>query len=627
MTIRNRQDAPSPRSPIACATRSKSLRRHLVFLGLPFLLLVLLATMPSWAQGMPTVAVPAQYFGMSYNKSTSMTFTDTPAVTYGIDRIWDGDAQWLELQTAACPSTGCTSSDFDWTELEDWLENDYNNGVTTAWYTMSRTPNWALGLSGTCSSNPDQPACDTTCNYGVSGGTDANGDAPGQCYPPADLNPDGSGTDQTWKNWVTALATENVALCGDGGYACIQYYEIWNEADRSGQGYPFPGSSYAAPYLSTNSSKIDYGNSYYGSYAQLVRMLQDAKCIIQGRSSLVTVGTTPYAIDNAGGVGVPESCTIVNGIQGYNSSYPATFVSPSSHTVTTPDLNFTQNFLYCTVSNTTASAPNWCNTGEVNNGDVNEVAEEVGVINFHMKPGNESDGFTPETEMLSEYCAIVGYSNAQTECQDYSSDSGVLESAQASKTIWNGESGYSGQSDGWAPLSGQGLDISGNPDMEASFISRYSLVQWSFGIQGSNWYEYDISNVLNGSSDNGSGDQAKDPARAYNALYSWMVGQTMTTACNNVWGTEWACDFSGGSNLPAGYESSAIWNTDSTSYPCNSDSDEGDDCTTFYTTVSSKWTYYRDLWGDEIQIPTTGTYAYQVPTGILPILLENESYQ
>ncbi len=614
MAIRNRQDQPSSRSPISRVARSKSLRPYLAFLGLLFLLLSPLATVPSPAQGMPTVAVPTQYFGMSFNNGNHMTFTDTPAVTYGIDRIWDGDTQWVELQTAACPSTGCTSSDFDWTELEDWLANDYSNGVTTAWYTMDRTPNWALGLSGTCSSNPDQPACDTSCLDGVSGGTGA--DAPGQCYPPADLNPDGSGTDQTWKNWVTALATENVALCASTSpqYACIKYYEIWNEVDQSSQGYPFPGSSYAAPYLPVGQTSVGSGAMYKGSYAQLVRMLQDAKCIIQGRSSLVTVGSTPYAIDNAGGAGTPESCTIVNGIQGYNTDYPAVFVSPSSHTYSAQELDIAQNFLYCNVTNTTSGAPNWCNTGD-------EVAQEVGVINFHMKPANEDDGFSPEIEMLSEYCAIVGYSNASTECSAYSSDSGVLESAQASKTIWNGESGYSGN--GWDPTS-TSPDLVDNPDMQASFIARYALLQWSFGIQGSNWYQYDISNVLNGSSDNGSGDQANDPARAYDALYTWMVGQTMTTACNNEWGTEWACDFSGGSNLPAGYESSAIWNTDSSSYPCTSGSDEGSGCTTFYTTVSDTWTYYRDLWGDEIQIPTTGTYAHEVPTGILPILLENE---
>jgi hypothetical protein len=600
MSIGIRQDHSSSTAPIARASRSKSLRSYLVFLGLP-LLLFPLATIPSQAQtGTPTTAVPANFFGMTFNKQGSWPLNEP--ITFGIDRLWNGEAQWQDIETA--PGT------FDWSNLETMLENDYSAGDTVAFYTMDDTPNWALNLTGTCSSNPDQPACDTDCNnYGIGGNTTTIG-APGQCYPPADLNPDGTGTDATWKAWVTALATENVALCASTSprYACIQYYEIWNEVDVSSQGYPFPGSSYAAPHLPVGQESVAGGANYKGSYAELVRMLQDAKCIIQGRSSLITSGGVPYAIDNAGGVGVPESCTVVNGIQGSNTAHPATFVEPSSHPFSAQELNISQDFLYCNVADTTTGAPNWCNTGS-------DAAADIDIINFHMKPANEPDGFYPEQEMLSEYCAIVG--NSVSACSG-TSDAGILQPAELAKPLWNGESGYSGT--GWDPNS-SAPNLSGNPDMQASFISRYALIQWSLGIQNFDWYGYDIDQNLDGSSINGTGDQANDPARAYNAIQTWMVGQTMASSgCSIDSGTEWSCNFTG----PNGYESSAIWNT-SSSYACNADSDKGSDCTYLWTTVGDQWTYYRDLWGDEIQIPTSGTNAHQVQTSNLPVLLENET--
>jgi hypothetical protein len=86
------------------------------------------------------------------------------------------------------------------------------------------TPQWA-------SSNPH----DHSCHPG-----------PGQCDPPNDLNPDGSGSNQHWKNFITAVATH--------ANGQIKYWEIWNE-----------------PVM-----------SYYwtGTFAQMVRMAQDARAII-----------------------------------------------------------------------------------------------------------------------------------------------------------------------------------------------------------------------------------------------------------------------------------------------------------------------------------------------------------
>jgi hypothetical protein len=80
------------------------------------------------------------------------------------------------------------------------------------------------------------------------------------CHPPADLNPDGSGTNQTWKSFIAALAQhvhERHSQAPEA-YADITYWENGNEYITNGQ-------------------------QFCGSYAQMARMLQDEKCIVTGR--------------------------------------------------------------------------------------------------------------------------------------------------------------------------------------------------------------------------------------------------------------------------------------------------------------------------------------------------------
>jgi hypothetical protein len=548
-------------------------------------------------EGFESKAVPAEFFGLSFNKAGDAWPLKEP-ITYGLVRVWDSGAQWTNVQQQA----GNNYQDpavFNWTPLETLLQNAYQNGVNTAFYTMSRTPQFALAMSGDCTSNPNQPACDIRCNYYGTGGVHVGAGAPGQCYPPADLNPDGSGTDQTWKNWVTALANEAVALCNSGSAACIRYYEIWNEIDRNNQGYPVPGSSYAAPYLFGSTSPSNSGNAYYGSYAQLVRMTQDARCIILGQNSLQMKDGVPYGIDNVNGPDNPAvSCSQVTGIEP-----DAVIVAPSSHSRAAEGLNVIKNLLYCSVPDTTAGAPNWCNTGD-------DESYDLDATNWHMKPGNLADGFNEEAEMEIEYCAVVG-------CDD---QAGILQPSELRKPFWNGEAGYRGASAGWSSVAG-GVNLTGNPDMQASFIARYALTQWSLGIGHFAWYDYDLDSVLNGSGPNGTGPQAGDPALAWSTVADWMIGRSMTvgdvtTPCSINPGTttQWTCPLKG----DRGFIGEVIW--DIGAFGCNADSYQGNDCTTYTYAPSPRWHAYRDLWGHEYSIPHGGT----VQVGNLPILLENQ---
>jgi len=122
-----------------------------------------------------------------------------PVVPFGGLRLWDTGTTWAILN----PSDGV----YDWTNLDNWLAAAQDHGGNFSFlYTMAMTPQWA-------SSDPGDPSC----SYG-----------PGQCAPPNDLNPDGTGTDQHWKDFVQAIATHAAGR--------IRYWEMWNEPVNSNSG-------------------------------------------------------------------------------------------------------------------------------------------------------------------------------------------------------------------------------------------------------------------------------------------------------------------------------------------------------------------------------------------------------
>jgi hypothetical protein len=182
-----------------------------------------------------------------YSMHINHPSTPWPSVPIGGERLWDADnATWALTNT----SPGV----YDWTAIDDRLADAQTHGIDIL-YDLGRTPVWAQ-----CSATTSSPCAQTSgCAYSTS----SWGGGPGQCYWPEDLNVDGTGTNQHWKDWVTAVATHSV----NSSTAHIKYYEIWNEPNDT-----------------------DY---FRGTTAQLVRMTQDAACIIKG----VGAGCTKQAID------------------------------------------------------------------------------------------------------------------------------------------------------------------------------------------------------------------------------------------------------------------------------------------------------------------------------------------
>ena len=183
-----------------------------------FLLLICSLAGPSRAQTSP------EFFSLQMNSGT-ISQQPWPSVSFGGMRLWDSQVHWRDINTA--PGV------YDWSLLERWLADAQINNVNVL-YTFGEVPQWA-------SSDPNDPNC--------SGGA-------GACDPPNDLNTDGTGSDQHWKNFVSALVSYNQ----NSSTGHIKYWELWDEA----LGNPL---------------------RWTGTIAQLIRMARDATNIIKAADS------------------------------------------------------------------------------------------------------------------------------------------------------------------------------------------------------------------------------------------------------------------------------------------------------------------------------------------------------
>lgn len=180
-------------------------------------------------------AVPSSFFNMHMDLSG----TPWPSSTITGQRLWDSGVTWALINTA--------QGVYDWTSLDQKLSTAKSNSADVLFTLGSSTPVWAQ-----CGLTTSSPCVQTP---GCANETQSWGGGPGQCYWAADLNADGTGTNQHWKDWVTAVATHSV----NSNTAHITYYELVNEPNV---------------------------NAFWrGTTAQLVRMAQDAACIIKGIGS------------------------------------------------------------------------------------------------------------------------------------------------------------------------------------------------------------------------------------------------------------------------------------------------------------------------------------------------------
>jgi hypothetical protein len=637
--------AHSLSTPFALHSKTRLLSGHNLFNGLFSVLLVLgCATFASAQVGPPSGTVATNYEGIMYSAPTFDI--DGPYIDTTVDRLWDDGVSWAMLE----PQKGTWSSS-GFMALDTILADDYTEGTGQAWVTLGgHNPQWAQSATTiTCPPNVNVSGCDPNCDY-VTGG----------CYPPYDLNADGSGTDATWKAWVTKIAQHVNGLDGNSNYfapACVtahttchahvHFYDIWNEVDVTGGDTNSSDPNYdkyndRGGYLSTDS--VSSGVFFIGSYAQLVRMTEDAACIILGAGS--TVGVT-RVIHNDTTVG--QTVTCANTAIDSN----AAIVMPSSHSYTDFGTIVAQNFLYCDGAslvgsgNVTTGFPEYCsapNTGSYTTGWYGAGA--VAAINFHMKPGNATpagtgklgsgfNGFAVEDEMGAEYCAVIGFGNGSVcNASTWSYLPGILKTKELGKPFYNGEAGYSGR--GWnGSPKGQSADLVANFDYQASFTSRYLLWMWSLGIQNFEWYQYDTNgnggtaSIL--ASGTGTTQTLTEAGYAYLQTASWMNGKQLTAACGLLSGytTTYICPFRAGTTKTA-----LVWEADAgtgiggtgtgesgTGYPCTNgvNGDNGSSCSEHNVTVPTTYTKYCTMWN---AVTCANITAHTVPATVIPMLLK-----
>jgi hypothetical protein len=616
------QQKPSlSQSSISIASLQSPHRRRLVQSLVP-LLLTLLVSASMWAQINPA---PATFAGMMVSNggsSTSPFAGDFPGVgsnaglPFGVYRIWDTDATpsgytngyslaWPAMQTSAQAGTTTLSGE-GVAALKLELSNLYKaNPNAVAMYTLSRTPWWALSTTN---------QSDTKCNYNniPPGSWDGTGDgteiaAPGQCDISSDLTTaNGSGvyTNQNWRNWVTALADElNTLYLTTDTYAKVGYFEIWNEFDRSN---------------SLTGESAGSNLSYQGNYAELLRMTEDARCILLGATAQPTI----HNYNTSGGT---EACNTTNFPGGVGLLSGVRITTPSAHAQggTTKQIDqgieLMQNFLYCNVPLTDYFPPTSdCNWTESEDWGGNAVD----VINFHMKPGNEAPpggaaNIQPEAEMTDEHNYAI---------------SALLTSHETGMPFMNGEAGYAG--DGWngsgcagcIDLATSGPSGGPAPGEEAAFVARYALIQWALGFSGFNWYQYDgnsgTSSVL--STGTAGSLTLTDPGRAYYNVVNWIVGSSMSSGFNcglvsgSSTGTLWSCQFTKSS--PSGWKARVYWDVGA-AYACLS-ADPTPCGTTYSLTVPTAFTYYQTAIGTT----QTAISSHQINVSSMPTLVETATF-
>lgn len=451
-----------------------------------------------------TAQISQKYFGMHLNSPNA----PWPFFNFGAQRLWAAGVSWAQINTS--------QNTYDWSLFDQWMGEAQPHGVDIL-YTLARTPQWA-------SSQPN----DSTCSTG-----------PGSCDAPTDVNQDGSGTDATWIAWVTAIA-QHSAGNKSSGLPGISYYEIWNEWNSN-----------------------VYWNPQFTTTAQLVRMEQDARCVVEGPPS-------------------GKSCNA-------NSTFPqGTALDPTAKIVSPSPVGAAAGGMLGEVA---TSLTNYFSTS-VGGYAGGTFSDEIG---FHGYVGTGTKGNSGGGTALP--CPVA--ENVNTVITDMSQTlnnfPGSSSTGGAMKPMFDTEAGWSE-----APIEGFT-----DPERQAAFLPRYLMLQASSNISRVYWFAWDSK--TDSSLYNDTTGQTTPAATAYQQVNTWLVGATVSKACSAS-GTVWTCGFT----RSGGYAALAVW-------------DAGQDCTTSncptttFTVPAGGYTQYLDVAGDP---PTALNGATTVQIGAKPILLE-----
>lgn len=419
-------------------------------------------------------AIPSTFFGFDISSNNDPWPTPQFLTSIAGWRTLGGSVKWSDIEPSCDGGTDPANPCYAWTRFDTWASKlQVGQDIL---FTLFWTPTWA-------SSNPVE-----TCNQKASNFT------PGGCFPPNDLNADGTGTDQYWTNFLTALYQH----AANQGHR-IAYYECWNEPNN--------------------------GYEWNGTIAQLVRMCKD-------------LHDTISALD-------PK----------------AKFTSPPQFKGRYHDgADWDREYF-------SAGGGQW--------------ADIIGFHGYMPSVSTSTSAPVPTPETIVPWTVVM-----QTVMGDY---------GQSGKPLWNTEDSWDDE-----PTCYEG---SANFDQQKAFVSRFLILSVSLGTQRTYWYTWDDADAGTGWYDP-TKKTMSGAMNAYNTVYQWLVGNTITTPCTSV-GSVWTCGITTASNQPE----LIVWDASQT---C-----AGSCTTSNYTVISSTYTVYSSLEGNAYSIPSSRV----IPIGAKPVLL------
>ena len=409
-----------------------------------------------------TETIPATLFGMHFR----LDKIAWPQIPFGSLRLWDTETDWQKMNPAA--------GVYDFSSLDAYLVAAHANGLKDVVLTLSGTPRFI-------SSDPNNALCD----YGRDSGFAFFAD--GSCGVPTDLEPDGTGTNQIWRDFISALALHIKSL-DPATHSTIKYFEMWNEFTRGTSEDP---------------------SSWEGSNAQLVRLSQDANCILTGHGKITATG---------------EPCDASTMKEPAVGLLPAAKILAPSAVPQPPDVAILGSYLR------TAGAVR----------DVDAIAVHA----YCFRSGSASNAM-PDSNSTSRGPGCLPAS--------YAALRAVSRGAGATTPVWSTEGS-------WALSE----NLANDDDLMKGYVARYYLVGWSVGFKRLYWYAADNSygRLINQSGVGGCSGPLNGcnlpAATAWTQVYSWMVGNKMTSPCQSDSSRNvWTCAL----KKPNGTKMLAVWDS------------------------------------------------------------------
>ncbi len=453
--------------------------------------------------------VPATFFGMHQSHTAACNTGDLAYPLFdvgaGAFRIWSTcKTQWGDMNP--------TSGVFEFTGLDELLAALKTNGNNDVYISLGETPHWI-------SSDPADTLCDQANVFG---------EPTGMCDPPSDLNKDGTGTDQAWRDFAAALVSHVSGADYLETHARITNYEIWSEFHRSDT-VGVPGTTCHTPQSNDGSPC-----SFRGTFAQMLRMTQDMRCIVEGRASDpitglgLTCGTANYAQ-----IGIDPTAQVMEGDAGGGSL--------DDGTVTL------ENYLYCDAKPPAGSECTWSRANPLG-------ANATDVISGHSYFNH---GAIPEQVM-----------------QYISEEKAMLSTADAVKPYFTGEGSW-----------GKNETVN-DPALQAAYVPRWYMALLISGVQRGYWFAWDEFQAT------GTGGlwsptlisfppvscMTPDPVggyyctggTAYIQTVIWLGGATVTTfTCSGNCSDPSPGIFTFNITRSGGYQAQIAWDSTSPSLTCS----------------------------------------------------------